>query len=293
MDSRRGCQSRWARKFLRQARAVIIFIHGWDGSGAIWENLPAHVCAAENDCLILVPDVNGFGGSPFAHPERLTPDQCSPQANMRALEKWLSTLKLLGSRREYPTVFVGHSMGGATLFYLNERLWSGRTVGRYAVAPALLLNDLTKKSFYRTLGAGIFAGNLLSLDKLQNQFAPFVINQLIAGASKAVQAEHKRIFKKTHKQTIARTFDAMGQAKKPSHGREWNRFRVILGSSGSFSRRLTDARSTRLTRLHLAPSARGVGRSLFLLGQQTEPAVTCREPRDHVRRYKRVGGGEC
>ena len=217
--------------FLRKAREVIIFVHGWDGSNAIWENLPAHVCAAENDCLILAPDVNGFGGSPFAHPERLTPDQCSPQANMRALEKWLSTLKLLGARREYPTVFVGHSMGGATLFYLNERLLSGRTVGRYAVAPALLLNDLTKKSFYRTLGAGIFAGNLLALDKLQNQIAPFVINQLIAGASKAVQAEHKRIFKKTHKQTIARTFDAMGQAKKPSHGREWNRFRVILGHS--------------------------------------------------------------
>ena len=217
--------------FLSKARAVIIFVHGWDGSGAIWESLPAQVCAAENDCLILVPDVNGFGGSPFAHPDRLTPDQCNPQANMRALEKWLSTLKLLGARREYPTVFVGHSMGGATLFYLNERLWSGRTVGRYAVAPALLLNDITKKSFYRALGAGIFAGNILALDKLQNRIAPFIISHLIQGGSQAVLEEHKRIFKRTPKQTIARTFDAMGQAQRPKHSAEWQRFRVILGHS--------------------------------------------------------------
>ena len=218
-------------QFLRTARAIIVFIHGWDGTGAIWENLPAELCAAEHNCLVLVPDVNGFGGSPFAHPETLTADQCAPDANMRAIEKWLNTLRLLGGPRRYPIVLVGHSMGGATLFYLNERLWSGQRVARCAVAPALLANDILRKGFYRTLGAGIFAANRLSLDSFQNRIAPFIITQLIAGASKAVQAEHRRVFRKTPKPTIARTFDAMGVAKRPKYGSHWNHFRVLLGHS--------------------------------------------------------------
>ena len=216
-------------EFLRTARAVIVFIHGWDGSGAIWENLPAQLCAAEHDCLILAPDVNGFGRSPFAQPDQLKLDQCNPAANMRAVERWMSLLTLLGGRRRYPTVFVGHSMGGAALFYLNERAWSGQSVARYAIAPALLTNDLLRQSFYRTLGAGIWAGSTLALDKLQNQVAPFIINQLIAGASKAVQAEHRRIFRATDKFTTARTFYAMGLAKRPAHGPRWPLFQVALG----------------------------------------------------------------
>lgn len=218
-------------QFLRHARAIVVFIHGWDGSGAIWENLPAEVCAAAHDCLVLVPDVNGFGDSPFAQPQSLAAGQCTPEANMRAVEKWLGALRLLGGARRRPVIFVGHSMGGASLFYLNERLWSGHHVARCAVAPALLTNDILRKGFYRTLGAGIFAGTRLSLDSFQNRLAPFVISQLIAGASKAVQAEHRRIFRQTPKATIAHTFDAMGIAKRPNHGPRWDRFQVILGHS--------------------------------------------------------------
>lgn len=213
------------------ADAIVVFLHGWDGSGAIWENLPARLCSAEKNLLILVPDVNGFGRSPFTNPDKIGYQQCDPSADMRTIERWLQTLGILGGRRHIPIVFVGHSMSGAALFYFQEGRWQQHRVGRCALAPALLMNDMLRKGFYSTLGAGIWAGARLQLEKFTESVSPLLINQLIAGASKAVQAEHKRIFKQTNKSTLAYTFFAMGQAKSPAHKGDWPRFKVLLGHS--------------------------------------------------------------
>ena len=215
--------------FPNRAGAVIVFMHGWDGSGAIWENLPAQVCEAERDALVLVPDVNGFGRSPFLEPEQLEFNECNPKANMRAVEEWLALLRVLGGRRKAPVTFVGHSMSGAALFYLNEKLWEKHQVGRVAIAPALLPNDTLRKGFYRTLGLGIWATYQLQLNRLSETLSPMIVNRLIAGASKAVQSEHMRVFKQTSKSTLGHTFFAMGHAKQPPPRKQWERFSVVLG----------------------------------------------------------------
>jgi hypothetical protein len=146
-------------------------------------------------------------------------------------EHWLQTLGILGGRRHVPIVFVGHSMSGAALFYFREGRWSQQRVARCALAPALLMNDLLRKGFYRTLGAGIWAGARLQLERFSEMVSPLVINQLISGASKAVQAEHERIFKVTDQATLASTFYAMGQAKCPARKVKWDLFKVLLGHS--------------------------------------------------------------
>jgi hypothetical protein len=150
---------------------------------------------------------------------------------MVAIEQWLKLIGILGGRRHIPIILVGHSMSGAALFYFREKRWKHHLIGRVALAPALLMNDLLRKSFYRTLGLGIFASQKLSLEQLTNSLSPMMINQLIAGASKSVQNTHQKVFKNTTKETLAFSFYAMGQAKLPSPNKKWKNFTVILGNS--------------------------------------------------------------
>lgn len=214
-------------KLQKKASLIVVFLHGWDGSGAIWEDLPGDACATQPGALVLVPDVNGFSRSPFKYPDLLEYEDCDPAANMRAVEMWLRLLGFADEGVKTPIMLVGHSMSGAALFYLNERAWSGRRLFRLALAPALLANDASRKSFYRSMGVGIrYTGQL---NRLVDYLSNTIITQLIPGASKAVQAEHERVFKATDKQTTARTFFAMGQGKRPRHGKTWRRFRVLAG----------------------------------------------------------------
>ncbi|MBC8336168.1 MAG: alpha/beta hydrolase [Anaerolineales bacterium] len=209
--------------------AVVVFMHGWDGNGEIWENLPARVLGNEKNLLVLVPDVNGFYRSPFRHPDKISFQQCNPSSDMKAIELWLELIGVLGGRRYTPVVFAGHSMSGAALFYFNEKRWRQHPIGRVALAPALLMNDGLRKSFYRALGIGIYASQKLSLEQLSNSLSPKVINQLISGASKSVQATHEKVFKATAKETLANTFYAMGGAKLPVQNKKWQNFKVLLG----------------------------------------------------------------
>lgn len=209
--------------------AVVVFLHGWDGCADIWENLPARLLGTEKNLLVLSPDVNGFSRSPFRHPEDLSYGKCDPAANMQAVEEWLYLLRILGGRRYTPIIFVGHSMSGAGLFYFDEGRWENHKIGRVALAPALLMNDLLRKGFYRALGLSIFASQKLQLEQVSNSISPVVVNQLISGASKAVQAIHEKVFKSTNKNTLSSTFYAMGRAELPARSKQWPHFKVLLG----------------------------------------------------------------
>lgn len=219
------------KEILGRAQGFVVFIHGWDGSGEIWESLPAMVCQRNPRLVTFVLDVNGFGGSPFIEAEMPKVTQCNPEACMRAVEKWIETMRLRGrARTKRIFTLVGHSMGGAALFYMNDKDWAESRYARCAVAPALLCNDTLRQGFYVGLGTGIGAGLQYSLlDKLKEKLAPWLINELIGGASGAVKAEHLRIFERTDKGTLAQTFYALGQAEEPHRRRRWKNFRVILG----------------------------------------------------------------
>ena len=218
---------------LARAQGFVVFIHGWDGSLAIWEQIPAMACAANPRLVALVADVNGFGGSPFA--DELPPiEKCDPAADMAAVERWIELLGLRSSpratRRLRVITLVGHSMSGAALFYLDESRWRPHEVGRVAVAPALLINDTTRKSFYKTLGVGIWAGSATDmLGRLKTRLAPSIVEMLIGASSKAVKAEHVRIFNTTPKGVLAQTFFAMGATPHPVKPRRWRHFRAVLG----------------------------------------------------------------
>lgn len=219
------------REVLKRAQGFIVFMHGWDGSGAVWEDLPAMVCHRSPRLVSFAPDINGFAGSPF-EPEIPDPSQCDPPACMRAVERWLDILKLKsrsGTKTRKPITFVGHSMGGAALFYKDERDWDEREYALCAIAPALLHNDFLRKGFYKALGVGIIAGiQFPMLDELKEMLAPWIIEELSPGASQVVKREHERVFDRTSKGTLAQTFYAMGEAGRRPRLGTWDNFKVIL-----------------------------------------------------------------
>jgi pimeloyl-ACP methyl ester carboxylesterase len=219
-------------EILGRAQGFVIFIHGWGGSGEIWEDLPAMVCQENPRLVAFVLDVNGFGGSPFIEADMPEVAHCNPEGCMWAVEKWIEIMKLKGregARRVF--TFVGHAMGGAALFYMNDEDWFEDKYARCSVAPALLCNDTLRQGFYISLGMGIGAGlQYALLDKLKEKLlAPWLIKELLGGASEAVKAEHLRIFEKTHKGTLAQTFYALSLAEDPHRRQRWENFRVILG----------------------------------------------------------------
>lgn len=220
------------REHLKQHQGGIVFIHGWDGSGAIWENLPALVCQANPRLVALIPDVNGFGGTPFLD-EVPRVAHCSPKGLIHAVELWLGLVHFRadrGRRSRRPLIFVGHSMGGAALFYKTEKGWENQPYGLCAVAPALLHNDGLRKGFYVAMGVGIGAGLQLDfMDRFKDKLAPRVIEALIEGASRAVKREHRRVFAHTPKGTLAQTFYALGVTEEKVRRTSWDNFRVILG----------------------------------------------------------------
>ena len=113
---------------------------------------------------------------------------------------------------------------------MDDKDWAEYTHARCAVAPALLCNDTLRQGFYIGLGLGIGAGlQYALLDKLKKKLAPWLIKELIGGASEAVKSEHLKSFRKTDKGTLAQTFYALGQAEKPDGRRRWENFRLVLG----------------------------------------------------------------
>ncbi|HVO43963.1 MAG TPA: alpha/beta hydrolase [Aggregatilineales bacterium] len=210
----------------------VIFIHGWTGTNEIWEDLPGLIVTRNPHLVALVADHNGFGGTPFTNP---MPDfeHCSPIGAMRAIERWLDVLKLRREpgERHFRTInFVGHSMGGAALFFLNETRFGLGEQTRTAIAPALLLRDEAHRAFYTTLGLGIgLVGRLRALDVIDHALAPTVLEVLTDGATDYVRDEHGHVYEATPKSVTARTFAAMGVITEYPQAHSWQSMQVILG----------------------------------------------------------------
>ncbi len=219
-------------RHLEDADGFVVFVHGWTGNYKIWEKLPDMVVTRNRKLVTVAVDHNGFGNSRFV--DNLPDiDNCNPPAAMRTLQK---VINLLNFRRQpgnpKPRVinFVGHSMGGATLFYLNPMIWSYGEVTRYALAPALLLADELHRAFYTTLGTGI---NLLQrvpmLEFVERAIQPRMIDILCNGASDFVKREHTRQYRDTPRGITGATFRAMGLLQDSEIAHDYQTFRVILG----------------------------------------------------------------
>ena len=210
----------------------VIFFHGWTGSSAIWEDLPGLAVTRNPRLVSLIADHNGFGETRFATP---TPDfaQCSPLGAMRAAERWIA---LLGLRRqcEDPAPItinlVGHSMGGAALFFAQEANWRPGELTRLAIAPALFLHDDLRRAFCSTLSQEIkLTDHSHAMKAFEAIAEPRVLEAMTAGASRAVVQEHHRIYESTPRSVTARTLAAMGTITEHPRSVAWDHMRVILG----------------------------------------------------------------
>ncbi len=214
------------------ADGFVVFVHGWTGSHAIWEELPALVVSQNPRLVSLVLDHNGFGETPFIHTMPAI-KLCNPVGAMRAIERWIDLIQVRrqpGNPRPRVINFVGHSMGGAALFFLDITKWGVADQTRMAIAPALLLHDDLHRAFYTTLGLGIgLIGRLSFLEGIGDLISPGMIEVLAEGATQAVKDEHTRVYASTPKTVTARTFAAMGVIEEHPKTQVWDFMKVMLG----------------------------------------------------------------
>ena len=217
---------------LVQAQGIVVFIHGWTGNRSIWEELPGLTVRANRRLIAIAVDHNGFGQSTFTD---VTPplEECNPPAAMQTIQQFIDLMRLRRQPGELNTKvinLVGHSMGGATLFYLNPILWRYGEVTRYALAPALLLEDEMYRRFYTTLGIGIgILQRIGALKFIERFIKPTMINTLCQGASNFVKNVHSIQYNETARGITGATFLAMGQLRNREIARQWDLFRVMLG----------------------------------------------------------------
>jgi pimeloyl-ACP methyl ester carboxylesterase len=217
---------------IANVQGYAVFVHGWTGNHLIWEDLPGLVCTQNRQLVSVSVDHNGFGGSVFDDP---TPamEICNPPAAMTTMQKWIDLMKFRrqpGGTQLKVINFVGHSMGGATLFYLNPLLWRYGEVTRFALAPALLLEDETHRLFYTTLGFGIGILQRLPIFEVVERFIkPSMLETLVTGASNYVKEIHSKQYNETARGITGATFMAMGRLNNMEIAHDFKLMRVMLG----------------------------------------------------------------
>lgn len=217
------------RSLMRRTQGFVVFMHGWCASGAVWEHLPELTCAANPRLVALTPDLDGFGKSPFLS-DVPTLEQCHPSAMMQTVTSWVELLGLRSSARarcrRRVITFVGHSMGGAALFYLREQGWHENEFARCAVAPVLLVKDDLRQEFYHALGVG--AWDKKPVDELKSSLTPRVVLELLGAVNEMTKVEHLRIFENTPRGILAQTFYSMGVTLGELEKANRHNFHVIL-----------------------------------------------------------------
>jgi len=221
------------RSLMRRTQGFVIFMHSWGTSPATWDPLPALVCAANPRLVSLIPDLNGFGGSPFL--SEIPPlDKCDPYAVMQTTAYWIEMLGLRSSprarQRRRVMTFVAHSMSAVALFYFRDQDWFDNEHARCAITPALLGTPTLWRQFYKALGLDVSPGNLGSaLEKLKTQLPSSLVENLLRGTNQTTQTESLQVFESTPTGTLAQTFYAIGARRRGLETRQWPNFQVILG----------------------------------------------------------------
>jgi hypothetical protein len=219
-----------------EADGYVIFIHGWTGNHTIWEELPGMVVKGNRRLIAISVDHNGFGNSRFVE-ETPSLGSCCPPSAMATIDRWVNALKLRrqpGDPNRKVINFVGHSMGGAALFYLNPIRWDYGEETRYAIAPALLMNDTVHKTFFNAMGIGIsIVDKLRIFEPVENLIKPNMVQAVCEGSSAFVKAAHTKQYDETPRGTTAATFRAMGLLQNWEIAHKWDTFKVMLGHKDS------------------------------------------------------------
>lgn len=209
-------------------QGYVVFIHGWTGNHTIWESLPSLVVANDRRLVAMAVDHNGFGATELID-ETPRIETCNPPAVMHTIELLVDLLGLRHQAQPKVINFVGHSMGGAALFYLDPSLWQSGEETRYAIAPALLLEDEQNRVFYTAMGIGIGIVNLIPVFEIvERALKPQVVDALCQGASQFVKQAHTLQYQATPRGVTAATFVAMGLLNNREIARNFELFRVIL-----------------------------------------------------------------
>ncbi len=216
---------------LSDAEGFVVFVHGWTGTFAIWERLPELLAQANRRLISIAIDHNGFGGSRFvADPEV---EACNPPAAMRTLQRLVDVLKIrrqLGDPNIKVINFVGHSMGGATLFYCDPLQWRYGEYTRYALAPALLLEDEMKQAFYTSMGIGLnLVRRIPAFEIIYQAVKPHILGILCTGSTDQVKQMHRVQSDVVGRGTTGATIMAMGVLRDREIPRNFDLFRVLLG----------------------------------------------------------------
>ena len=219
-----------------ECEGYVIFMHGWTGNHAIWESIPGMVTVSNKKLLSISVDHNGFGDSRFAD-ETPPLEKCNPPAAMNTIENLVEVLRLRrqpGERHMRVINFVGHSMGGAALFYLDPLRWRLGEETRLALAPALLLDDDMKRVFFTALGIGIGIVNRLHVfEVIERAIKPSVIEAVCAGGSYNVKDLHRAQYQNTPRGITAATFTAMGLLNNREIPRQFDFFKTMLAHRDS------------------------------------------------------------
>ncbi|MBC8099981.1 MAG: hypothetical protein H7Y11_11110 [Armatimonadetes bacterium] len=216
---------------LKNAQGYAVFIHGWTGNHHIWEALPGMTVTSNRRLIAFSVDHNGFGASELVDH---TPDleTVNPPACMVTIQNWVDLIKIRrqpGEATLKVVNFIGHSMGGATLFYMNPLFWRLGEETRLALAPALLLEDELYRTFFTTLGIGIgLLERLRVFDFIGQGLKPTVIRTLCEGATAFVINEHDKEYDNTPRGVTGATFMAMGRLKNREIAATWESFRIVL-----------------------------------------------------------------
>jgi len=103
-------------------------------------------------------------------------------------------------------------------------------VTRFAVAPALLLEDDTHRAFYQTLGLGIgLLQHLPVLEVVERFVKPSVLRTLASGASNEVKEIHDFQYNDTPRGITGATFMAMGRLRDTEIAHDFDLMQVMLG----------------------------------------------------------------
>ena len=134
----------------QSGRPVIVFVHGWGGSGSYWRSTATQWCD-RYDCLIY--DLRGFGRSinPPGSPAPVTVDsQADPEANdPYLLEAFAEDLHQLLDHLKLTRVTINaHSMG-ASIAVLFAQQWGDRLDALILTCSGIFeYNKLAFEAFY-------------------------------------------------------------------------------------------------------------------------------------------------